>query len=103
MKRAVPREFLDSLPCQCCGDPEHSGPMFFHSRCHTSSGSALLKFEDGVTTVSCGECEKLIVEVLTAEPDFELPIKPVEVYYLKGHLHVEGHGKYRVAPDPRIN
>lgn len=100
---AVPREFLDSLPCQCCGNPEHSGPMFFHSRCHTSSKVSAIKYKDGVTTVSCGACKSLVVEVLTAEPEFELPTDPVEVYYLKGNLHVGGHGQYQVAPDPRIN
>lgn len=102
MGLAVHRDFLDSLPCQCCGRKAH-GPMFFHSRCHPEEAVSLIQYKDGITTVSCAGCERLVVEIQTEEPGFDLPSSPVEVTYIKGKIHVVGHGRFRVLPDLTLN
>lgn len=62
-----------------------------------------VSYHDGVTTISCGECSLLVVEVLTDEPGFELPTEPVETYYNDGKLHLDGHGTITVASNPRFD
>lgn len=96
------RQVLDSLPCGCCGGQRH-GPMFPKGRCHMSSNETYLSYHDGVTTISCGECSLLIIEVLTDEPEFDLPDEPVETYYDDGKLHLKDLGTITVSSDPRLN
>ena len=79
------------------------GPMFPHGRCHRKSKLSLVRYTQGMCTISCGECSKIIIQILTLEPTFKVPEEPVETYYLEGKLYLDGHGTITVSSDPRLN
>lgn len=71
--KPLTREVLDGMPCGGCGkeigDPEqhsaHDMRRWLHGRCHMSAGTRV-SYLDGVLTVACRECKKLIVEIAVA-------------------------------------
>ncbi len=62
------QEDLDGLTCQC-GQPGCEGALFLHSRCHLDAHLDA-KYFNGVLTLTCAKCDKLIAEISVArEPD----------------------------------
>lgn len=67
------REKLDGMACSECGkdlgDPVHKEGhdrrLWLHGRCHPSAGSRV-SYLDGVVTVACRQCKKLIAELAVA-------------------------------------
>lgn len=70
--KPLTRPDLDAVMAHGCGNPhcEHKHtlePLFLHSRCHVDSPIEASYF-DGVLTVSCMECQKVIVTIAVADP-----------------------------------
>jgi len=58
---------LRGVQCQTPGcDHQGHGPLFLHGRCHPEAGT-WASYEDGVITIVCATCEKLVVKVAVAE------------------------------------
>lgn len=62
---------LDTLVaggCPCCGDPYTAeSPMDFTAKCHPAA-SSLASYWDGVVTVRCNECGKVIAKIAVENP-----------------------------------
>lgn len=57
---------LESMPCQHCGGAPHGQPMALVQKCHPGRGLHVV-YQNGVVTVRCNVCEKLVVHVAVAE------------------------------------
>lgn len=59
---------LKAMTCAGCGAEHEHGknPVFLHARCHPSAGT-FASYLDGVLTVACARCNKLVARVAVAE------------------------------------
>lgn len=61
---------LAAFGCRKCGgkiDHEHS--FFFHSACHPLSAVVEASYKNGLVTISCGVCKKLVCEIAVASKE----------------------------------
>ena len=70
MSPAIRQGDMDKARCASAGcengsPHKHPGPLFLHGRCHESSGSFVSYFE-GLLTIACAKCKKLIAQVEVA-------------------------------------
>lgn len=65
--RIVTREVLDGMGCQMpgCDHTAHDG-LVLHARCHLDAAT-WATYHDGVLTISCAVCERVIVRLAVAE------------------------------------
>lgn len=62
------RADLDAAECEHCDDPGHvHDPLVLNQRCHSGAGSEV-SYHDGVLTVLCRRCDKLVAEISVAGP-----------------------------------
>lgn len=57
-------EDLKDMKCPC-GRPGCEDPIFMHAACHPSAPTWASYF-DGILTISCSVCEKVIAEIAVA-------------------------------------
>ena len=61
------KEDLDQVQCSC-GRIACEDPVFLHSGCHIKSPTWCSYF-DGVLTVRCAECKKIVAEIAVAKKE----------------------------------
>jgi len=68
------RRDLDAMPCHCCGEVGHRSedPMVLSPRCHRGRGARAL-YIDGVLTLECAACSKVVARIQVAAQ----PLEPV--------------------------
>jgi hypothetical protein len=64
MPEPLYKEDLKDLKCPC-GRPGCEDPLFFHSQCHPAAPTWTSYF-DGVLTISCVVCDKIIAQIAVA-------------------------------------
>jgi hypothetical protein len=85
---AVYRDTLDRMGCAVCHG-EEGGPLYLHSRCHPRAAT-WARYEDGVLTVECAECETEIVAVKVANRALVSAIKAYLQADENDELHILG-------------
>ena len=67
MPRILGRETLDAMRC---GNPECDcdGPLHLAARCHPQA-KLDVSYHDGVLTVACKSCDKLVTQIAVADDD----------------------------------
>lgn len=59
-------DLMATAGCEACGHDSHV--IFFHSRCHPKAATwAKYTSGDGVLTITCSVCERIIAEVQVSE------------------------------------
>lgn len=81
-------EDILATPCSCgCDVPDHK-PRFPHARCHMES-KLRVSFEDGVCTLRCSTCDRIVVRLYTAPPSGPIGPEPVWVRLQHGVVWIE--------------
>lgn len=67
--KPLTRATLDHMRCGipgCASTHDEAEPMFLHGRCHMGAGNEV-EYLNGVITVRCRICKKLVVQAKVAE------------------------------------
>lgn len=73
-KKAITADFLNSVPCHCCGESDAShGELFLHSNCHRGAPT-WVKYVKATRCleISCSECRRLVAVVKVASHEEEV-------------------------------